>query len=125
MGANIARRLRDRQETIVAVYDRDLAVTTDVAIELGCEAATIPARVAELANIIFTVVPDDAAMHQIFSATGTDSLLGHAKDKLFVNCATISPAMHLEIETLVIQRGGRSIEACMAGSITQACQGTL
>jgi 3-hydroxyisobutyrate dehydrogenase len=124
MGANMARRLRDQQETIVAVYDRDHAKATDLATELGCDAASTPARVAELAGIIFTVVSDDAAMRQIFSATDTESLLRHAKDRLFVNCATLSPAVHIEIETLVRQREGRSLEACMASSITQARQGT-
>jgi 3-hydroxyisobutyrate dehydrogenase len=125
MGANMARRLKDQGETIVGVYDRDLATATDLASELGCEAAASPARVAELASIIFTVVPDDAAMRQIFSATGSESLLRHAKDRLFVNCATLSPAVHVDVETLVTQHGGRSLEACMASSITQARQGTL
>jgi 3-hydroxyisobutyrate dehydrogenase-like beta-hydroxyacid dehydrogenase len=125
MGANMARRLRDQQETIIAVYDRDHAKSTDLATELSCEAASTPARVAELAGIIFTVVSDDAAMRQIFSATDTESLLCYAKDRLFVNCATLSPAVHIDVETLVRQREGRSLEACMASSITQARQGTL
>lgn len=125
MGANMARRLKDQGETIVAVYDLDLATATDLASKLGCEAAASPARVAELANIVFTVVTDDAAMRQIFSTVGTESLLRYAKDRLFVNCATLSPAVHVEVETLVTQHGGRSLEACMASSITQARQGTL
>ena len=111
MGVNMARRLRDQQETIVAVYDRDQATATDLATELGCEAAATPARIAELADIIFTVVPDDASMRQIFSPTGTEGLLRHAKDRLFVNCATLSPAVHVDVETLVTQRGGQSLEA--------------
>lgn len=72
MGANMARRLRDQGETIVAVYDLALAKATDLASELGCEATASPARVAELANIVFTVVSDDAAMRQIFSTVGTE-----------------------------------------------------
>lgn len=125
MGANMARRLKDQGETIVALYDRDRATATSLATELGSEAATTPARVAELADIIFTVVPDDAAMRQIFSPTGTESLLRHAKDRLLINCATLSPDMHIEVEALVTQHGGRTLEACMASSITQARQGTL
>jgi len=125
MGANMARRLRDQQETIVAVYDRDRPTATDLATELGCEAAATPARVAELADIIFTVVSDDAAMRQIFSATDTESLIHHAKNRLFMNCATLTPAVHVDVETLVTQHGGQSLEACMASSIMQARQGTL
>ena len=125
MGANMARRLRDRGEAIVALYDQAHDVATGLATELGCETAVSPARVAELANIVFTVVTDDAAMRQIFSAVGSESLLRYAKNRLFVNCATLSPAVHIEVEALVTQRGGRSLEACMASSITQARQGTL
>jgi 3-hydroxyisobutyrate dehydrogenase len=125
MGANMARRLRDREESIVAVYDRDRASTSSLAVELKCEAAASPARVAELASIIFTVVSDDVAIRQIFSATGSESLLLNAKDRLFVNCATLSPAVHVEVEAQVTHRGGRSLEACMASSIIQARQGTL
>ena len=125
MGANMARRLRDQEETIVAVHDRDRATATQLATELGCEAAASPARVAELADIIFTVVSDDTAMRQIYSATDRESLLHHAKDRLFINCATLSPAVHIEVETLVTQHGGQSLEACMASSITQARHGTL
>jgi 3-hydroxyisobutyrate dehydrogenase-like beta-hydroxyacid dehydrogenase len=33
--------------------------------------------------------------------------------------------VHVDVETLVTQRGGQSLEACMASSITQARQGTL
>jgi 3-hydroxyisobutyrate dehydrogenase len=125
MGANMARRLRDQQEAIVAVYDTNHATATNLAVELDCEAAVTPARVAELADTIFTVVSDDAAMRQIFSATDRESLLHHAKDQLFINCATLSPAVHIDIENLATQRGGRSLEACMASSINQARQGTL
>src|SRR5436309_15921045 len=67
MGANMARRLRDHQETIAAVYDRDRARATDLTTELGCEAAATPARLTELAVIILTVVPDDAALRQLLS----------------------------------------------------------
>jgi len=125
MGANMARRLRDQEETIIALYDRDQTTATSLATELGCEGAHSPARVAELADIIFTVVSDDAAMRQIFAPTGTESLLRHAKNRLFINCATLSPDVHIEIDALVTQRGGRTLEACMASSITQARQGTL
>ena len=125
MGANMARRLKDQRETVVAVYDTNHATTTDLATELGCEAAASPARVAELASTIFTVVSDDTAMRQIFSAIDTKSLLRHAKNRLFINCATLSPAVHIDVGTLVTQRGGQSLEACMTSSITQARQGTL
>jgi 3-hydroxyisobutyrate dehydrogenase len=125
MGANMARRLKAQGERILAVYDVHHAKAQELASELGCEAAATPARVAELADTVFTVVSDDAAMRLIYARDGAAGLLGHAQGRLFINCATISPAVHIEVQTLIEQRGGQSLEACMASSITQARQGTL
>ena len=51
MGANMARRLRDRQETVVAVYDIAPATAADLATELGCESTAMPSRVAGLSGL--------------------------------------------------------------------------
>lgn len=125
MGANMARRLKDVGYSVVAAYDADHAKTEQLAKELGCEAAGTPARVAELADTVFTVITDDHAMRQIYARDRTDSLLAHAKGRLFINCATLSPQIHIETEALVERHGGRTLEACMAGSIPQAGNGTL
>ncbi|MEK7870484.1 MAG: NAD-binding protein, partial [Nitrospirota bacterium] len=74
---------------------------------------------------VITVVTDDAAMDQIFAVDNSTSLLAHAKGRLFINCATVSPAIHREVEQRVTALGGASLEACMASSIPQARQGTL
>ncbi len=125
MGANMARRLKDKGYPVVAVYDVDWVKTEELATELKCEAAGIPARVAELANTVFTVVTDDAAMRQIYATDRPDSLLTHANGRLFINCATVSPQIHVEVEALVQEHGAQSLEACMASSLTQAREGTL
>lgn len=125
MGANMARRLKDLRQTVFSVYDIDGEKAGELARELGCDAAQTPARVAELADTIFTVVSDDAAMRRIYANDGKGSLLRYAKDRLFINCATVSPAVHVDVQILVEGCGGQSLEACMAGSITQARQGTL
>jgi 3-hydroxyisobutyrate dehydrogenase len=64
-------------------------------------------------------------MRSIFAENDGTSLLAHAQDRLFINCATLSPRVHSEIERLVAARGGASLEACMASSITQARHGML
>ena len=125
MGANMARRLNDQGYTVTAVYDVDTAKTISLATELSCEAATTPARVAERSNTVLTVVTDDQAMRSIFKEEDPESLLAAAKDCLFINCATLSPHIHVEIESSIQRHGGYSLEACMASSITQAREGTL
>lgn len=125
MGANMARRLNDKGYNITAVQDRHAPTGESLAKELSCEAASSPARVAELSDIVMTVVTDDAAMNEIYSETSLTSLLAHAKNRLFINCATVSPEAHIQAETLVEGKGGTSLEALMASSITQAREGTL
>ena len=124
MGANMARRLKDKGYTVTAVYDSHAPLATELAAEIGAEACQTLARATELASLIITVVTDDKAMRAIFSKQG-DSLLVGAKGKLFVNCATVSPQVHLDVEALAHQAGAESLEACMASSITQAREGTL
>jgi len=125
MGANMARRLHDQGHRITAVHDRDPQITHALAHELGCEAAPMPARVAEVSQVIVTVVSDDEAMRAIYAEETPSSLLAFGKDRLFINCATITPSVHVEVEKAVEQQGGACLEACMASSITQARQGTL
>jgi len=125
MGANMARRLHDQGHRITAVQDRVVRVAETLALELGCEAAQTPGRVGEVSQVIVTVVSDDAAMRTIYAQETPSSLLAFAKDRLFINCATITPSVHVEIEKAVERQGGTCLEACMASSISQARQGTL
>ena len=124
MGANMARRVAECDEHVTAVYDVNRALATALASELGCAACQHLSEVTAESDAIITVVSDDAAMRKIF-AEPADSLLVNARGKLFINCATISPQVHVEIERLAVKTGARTLEACMASSITQAREGTL
>lgn len=125
MGSNMTRRLKDKGYIITAVQDRNTAVAESLARELSCEAAPSPARVAELSDVVLTVVTDDAAMVEIFAENNPSSLLCHAKNRLFINFATVSPEAHIKAGDLVEKNGGTHLEALMASSITQAREGTL
>lgn len=124
MGANIARRLKDVGYAVAALYDVEPSRVAELARELGATGYAKLADVTANADIIITVVTDDAAMRKIFAPSG-DSLLAHAQGKIFVNCATITPDVHVEVDSLVRKAGGRAIEACMASSIPQARDGKL
>ena len=124
MGANMARRLKECGYPIAATYDLNAKAAQEVAAELGAEACPSLARVTELSDVVITVVTDDKAMRKIFATKG-DSLLAGAKGRVFINCATISPDVHVEVEKLAKKAKAASLEACMASSINQARQGTL
>jgi 3-hydroxyisobutyrate dehydrogenase-like beta-hydroxyacid dehydrogenase len=125
MGANMARRFKDQGYRITAVYDANTSAAAELATELGCEAVRAPALVAARSDTVLTVVTDDAAMRLIFADGDDASLLKHAQGRLFINCATLSPRVPVDVEALVEKRGAQSLEACMAGSIKQAREGTL
>ncbi len=82
------------------------------------------ADVTAAAEVIFTVVTDDAAQLGVFATSG-DSLLVGAQGKIFVNCATITPKTHVEVERRARLAGAVTLEGCMASSIPQARNGTL
>jgi 3-hydroxyisobutyrate dehydrogenase len=121
MGSNMARRLKEQGCEIAAVYDVNTPAAQALAQELGCEACIELKQVTKLSDVIITVVTDDAAMKKIYSG----GLLSRAKGKLFINCATITPEVHVTIEAKAAKAGAQTLEACMASSITQARQGTL
>jgi len=121
MGSNMARRLKESGYPIAAVYDVNTAVAQALAQELGCESCADLRQVTKLSDVVITVVTDDKAMKKIY----TGGLLSRAKGKLFINCATITPSVHVWVESKAEKAGAQSLEACMASSITQAREGTL
>ena len=124
MGANMARNLADKGFNISAVFDANADAAQALAEELSCTAPQTLAEVTAQSNVVITVVTDDAAMRSIFATSG-DSLLTNAEGTIFINCATISPAVHVEVEEQAAAVGASSLEGCMASSITQAREGTL
>jgi len=123
MGANMARRLKDRGYHVTTLFDLNRAAVTSLAQELGATACPTLGDVTAGADVIFTIVTDDAAMRAIY--TGADNLLVNARGKLFINCATVSPQVQCEVEQWTEAAGASSLEACMASSITQAREGSL
>jgi 3-hydroxyisobutyrate dehydrogenase len=124
MGANMALRLHDLGYPIATVYDVRADAAKEVAKETGARAVATLAEVTAGADVVITVVTDDAAMEAIFAERG-DSLLEGARGRVFVNCATLTPSLHVEVQRRAEARGAGSIEACMASSIPQARNGTL
>jgi 3-hydroxyisobutyrate dehydrogenase len=121
MGSNMARRLKECGYEIGAVFDAHTETAQALATELGAQAVTELRLVTKLSDVIFTVVSDDKAMKQIYNG----GLLSRARGKLFINCATITPDVHVWVEGKAEKAGAQSLEACMASSIPQARQGSL
>ena len=124
MGANMARNLKDKGYQVSCVNDVAQDIAGSLAKELGCTRANTLAEVTENSDIILTVVTNDAAMESIFF-NQVDNLFLNAEGTLFINCATLSPSMHIKLEGKAADVGAQTLEGCMASSITQAREGTL
>jgi 3-hydroxyisobutyrate dehydrogenase len=125
MGANMARHLQvDCGHEITAVYDINQTVSGELADELNAKHCLKLAEVTANADVIFTVVTNDAAMREIF-LEGDDHLFVGATEKTFINCATLSPKIHREVYEEGKKQGAEVLEGAMASSISQAREGTL
>ena len=123
MGGNMARCLTDKGYNVAAVFDINAEVTTELAAEVGATACRNLAEVTAGSDSILTIVTNDAAMDAIYF--GEDNLLKGATGRTFINCATLTPAIHGKIDSAAKDAGAVSLEACMASSIPQARNGSL
>ena len=124
MGANMARHLNDSGYNVSVVYDIYQKNAEDLAQEIGAEVASNLPTVTAKADVVITVVTDDAAQRDIFKTQG-DTLLVNAEGATFINCATLSPEVHQETAQAAAAVGAKTLEAAMASSIDQARSGTL
>ena len=124
MGANMARNLKDKGYQVTSVYDLNQEISSSLATEIGAQSAQTLAEVTANSDIVLTVVTNDAAMEAIFFNEG-DNLFVESAGTLFINCATLSPEVHVKLEDAAAKVGAHTLEGCMASSITQAREGTL
>jgi 3-hydroxyisobutyrate dehydrogenase len=124
MGANMARNLKDKGYQVTSVYDLNQEISSSLATEIGAQSAQSLAEVTANSDIVLTVVTNDAAMEAIFFNQG-DNLFVESAGTLFINCATLSPEVHVKLEDAAAKVGAQTLEGCMASSITQAREGTL
>lgn len=123
MGGNMARCLKDKGYQVSALFDINSELAQELASGIGSTAYGSLAEVTANADIILTVVTNDAAMEAIF--LGDDNLLTGADSRVFINCATLTPAIHLRLSEAAQLVGAQCLEACMASSIPQARNGEL
>jgi len=124
MGANMALHLNDKGWDVTAVYDIDRDTASALADKIGAKAEDSLSALTAAADTVITVVSNDAAMRAIF-LEGDDNLLTGAEGTTFINCATLSPEIHRAIEAAAQPVGAKSLEACMASSISHAREGNL
>jgi 3-hydroxyisobutyrate dehydrogenase len=119
MGMPLARRLREAGADL-ALHDRDPAR----AAELGGDDAGSPAAVAQGASLVFTMVPDDAALVGV--VTGAEGLAGAlSAGQVLVDMGTVSPSASARVAAALAPGGAGFLRCPVSGSTATAAAGRL
>jgi 3-hydroxyisobutyrate dehydrogenase-like beta-hydroxyacid dehydrogenase len=93
-------------------------------IEQGLQWRDSPREVAEAADVVFTSVPDDAALEDV--ASGEDGILaGLGEGTTWVDVSTVSPQLSRELAGRARAHGAAMLDAPVSGSVPQVQAGTL
>jgi 3-hydroxyisobutyrate dehydrogenase-like beta-hydroxyacid dehydrogenase len=122
MGSRIAGRLLDAGNEVYGTNRTKPKV--EPLIERGLIWRETPRELAAAAEVVFSMVTDDAALEAITS--GPDGILaGLEAGKVYVDMSTVSPRASREVAERVRSRGAQMLDAPVSGSIPQAESGTL
>jgi 3-hydroxyisobutyrate dehydrogenase-like beta-hydroxyacid dehydrogenase len=122
MGGNMAARLL---ATGYDVYgeERHREHAQDL-VDKGLQWRDTPREIADALDVVFTSLPDDAALEA--AAAGPDGILaGLAAGKIWVDASTVSPRVSRELAERARSRGASMLDAPVSGSVPQVQSGTL
>jgi 3-hydroxyisobutyrate dehydrogenase-like beta-hydroxyacid dehydrogenase len=121
MGAPLARRLLDGNQ--VHGTNRTRAKASAL-IDQGLIWRGTPREVAAAAQVVFSMVTDDAALTAITS--GPDGILaGLRPGSVYVDMSTVSPQSSRELAERVRATGATMLDTPVSGSVPAATDGTL
>jgi 3-hydroxyisobutyrate dehydrogenase-like beta-hydroxyacid dehydrogenase len=122
MGAELAGRLLDAGHELHGTNRTPAKAEPLVA--RGMRWHETPREVAAAADVVFSMVSDDAALEAI--AGGPDGILaGLGAGKVYVDMSTVSPQASVELAERVRSVGAQMLDAPVSGSVPQAHTGTL
>jgi 3-hydroxyisobutyrate dehydrogenase-like beta-hydroxyacid dehydrogenase len=122
MGSRLAGRLLDAGNELYGT-DRTKAKAQPL-INRGLVWRGTPREIAAAAEVVFSMVTDDAAVEAVTS--GPDGILaGLQGGKVYVDMSTISPRASRDVSARVRSVGAEMLDAPVSGSIPQAESGTL
>ncbi|HUB59409.1 MAG TPA: NAD(P)-dependent oxidoreductase [Puia sp.] len=105
----------------VTVYNRTAAKAAPLA-EAGAKVAASAAALWEVADILITMVADDAALQAIYAG---GLLAGARAGKMVIDMSTVSPATSRELAGELAAKGVDYLDAPVAGSVKPAEMGQL
>jgi 3-hydroxyisobutyrate dehydrogenase-like beta-hydroxyacid dehydrogenase len=122
MGGNIAVRLLSAGH-VVQGYNRTPAKAASLA-ALGMTVAATPRAAAQDASVVFSMVSDGEALHQVYA--GEDGILaGLSPGAIFVDLSTVGPVASEAARLATEERGCRFLAAPVSGSVSTIKAGNL
>jgi len=122
MGGRVVKRLLDAGHTVVG-YNRTKAKAQWL-LDAGMRWGNTPREVAEAVDIVFTMVTNTAALHEVTS--GEHGILaGLSEGKVYIDMSTVSPSASKEMAARVAAQGARMLDSPVSGSVVTLEQGQL
>ncbi|HVB23149.1 MAG TPA: NAD(P)-dependent oxidoreductase [Ktedonobacteraceae bacterium] len=122
MGGRVTKRLLDAGHTVTG-YNRTKSKAQWL-LDAGMQWGETPRSVAETADVVFTMVTNTAALHEVVG--GEHGILaGLSTGKVYIDMSTISPATSKRIAAQVAEKGARMLDSPVSGSVITLEQGNL
>ena len=122
MGGRVTKRLLDAGHSVTG-YNRTRSKAQWL-LDAGMRWADTPRAVAEAADVIFTMVTNTSALHEVLG--GPDGVLaGLGKGKIYIDMSTVSPAASKRLASQVAAKGAQMLDAPVSGSAITLEQGNL
>ncbi len=122
MGGRVTKRLLDAGHTVTG-YNRTKSKAQWL-LDAGMRWGESPRAVAETADVVFTMVTNTAALHEVFN--GPEGILaGLSENKVYVDMSTVSPAASRQLAARVAAKGAHMLDSPVSGSVITLEQGNL
>jgi 3-hydroxyisobutyrate dehydrogenase len=108
----------------LTVFDANPAAAGALGALAGVTGAASPAAVAADATVVFTCLPNDAIVRDVY--LGANGIAAGARAGLVTcDCSTVSPELTLELNRALAARGITHLDTPMLGSQPQAVSGEI
>ena len=122
MGGRVTKRLIEAGHTVTG-YNRTKSKAQWL-LDAGMLWADSPRAVAESADVVFTMVTNTNALHEVLS--GSDGILdGLGQGKIYIDMSTVNPNASRKLAEQVAAKGARMLDVPVSGSVITLEQGNL
>ena len=122
MGGRVTKRLLDAGHTVTG-YNRTKSKAQWL-LDSGMRWGETPRAVAETADVVFTMVTNTHALHEVVE--GENGILaGLGKGKIYIDMSTVSPAASRRLAARVAEKGAQMLDCPVSGSVITLEQGNL